>query len=565
MAAGDRGVMGGLHWVRVDPYVRPGAGTVVLKCSGPGCGPDPRRFTDPQAARSAALEHVRVHAARLANPRPRTRCRCRSEHCGWHPRRNVGCGGPVETVVIPDAVGRLWTVTQVCGPCATAIPRAHALRTAPAAVPGTPSGSAPATGSTRSAGAAVRHGGGEEKRARACPLCTAGPDGAGERRGVAARPVAAGARPVAPQWGPRLSAVLRHLQQVNAEGSAEARLLALTVVLRARGNGEVHLAPADLGPGRVDVPGSTLAELERAGLWRGETAATAPKAGVVRGSVAQTVAELVRLGVTDALRPRLGAWVERVLAHPLLRGPSAGVRLAALFLLARSGPTGRVQFTTTHLADLCGLDDAEEATRIVAVLLRCGVLLWVRTGTAPGQRLTATLAQDLVPLVPGARPADAAPPEPAAGKAWPIQERGKEADIAAWVATYRAGHGHGPRAHEMLAAHCAENPEARWAHHSIAAAVQRLVDDGWLLVERGRWWSTRPGPAYARHLEDQEARERLQQETDAVLRGLMLIPGAEVILGGRAGSGKSPVPCEAPGRRRPELNGRGGIEATPAI
>jgi hypothetical protein len=121
---------------------------------------------------------------------------------------------------------------------------------------------------------------------------------------------------------------------------------------------------------------------------------------------------------------------------------------------------------------------------------------------------------------------------------WPIQVRGQEADIAAWVADYRTRHGHGPRSHELLAAHCAENPQAPWAHHSIAAAMGRLADDGWLLVEPGRWWRTRPGPAYARHLADQAADARLQEEVaNAVpaLRGLMRIPGADIILGSQAG------------------------------
>jgi hypothetical protein len=54
----------------------------------------------------------------------------------------------------------------------------------------------------------------------------------------------------------------------------------------------------------------------------------------------------------------------------------------------------------------------------------------------------------------------------------------------------------------------------------------------------GRWWRTRPGPAYARHLADQAADARLQEEVaNAVpaLRGQMLIPGADIILGSQAG------------------------------
>ncbi|MET9183001.1 hypothetical protein ABZX88_33060 [Kitasatospora aureofaciens] len=56
-------VVGRAFTVRLDPYGRPTAGTVRLSCSGAACAD--QRFPSTGEGRKAAVEHVKLHVARI--------------------------------------------------------------------------------------------------------------------------------------------------------------------------------------------------------------------------------------------------------------------------------------------------------------------------------------------------------------------------------------------------------------------------------------------------------------------------------------------------------------------
>ncbi|MEU6973816.1 hypothetical protein AB0A71_40040 [Kitasatospora aureofaciens] len=152
-------VVGRAFTMRLDPHGRPTAGTVRLSCSGAACAD--QRFPSTAEGRRAAVEHVKLHVARVrtgGGPRGHAYCACLAGGCAWHvadPDASTGrhggtrpaavtgavrCGGPVVLAVYADRAGRLWRLAETCARCAAATPGcqvlAHAVptaRTAPAA------------------------------------------------------------------------------------------------------------------------------------------------------------------------------------------------------------------------------------------------------------------------------------------------------------------------------------------------------------------------------------------------------------------------------------------------
>ncbi|MEU5191614.1 hypothetical protein AB0G83_31390 [Streptomyces klenkii] len=88
-------------------------------------------------ARTAALRHVREHVGRI-EVTAGTGCRCRTENCVWHAPgpfrapRPACCSKTTALVLIPDLLGRVWVIAEVCTACAGSIPRCKILHDNPA-------------------------------------------------------------------------------------------------------------------------------------------------------------------------------------------------------------------------------------------------------------------------------------------------------------------------------------------------------------------------------------------------------------------------------------------------
>jgi hypothetical protein len=108
---------------------RPARRTMTLRCSEPGCRPDPVPLPAPTAARTAAAGHLAAHGHAVGPVRPGTDCRCGKEGCSWHAGTGPGCrGGAVHQVITHADAGHLWRLAEMCGPCAGSLPDARVLR-----------------------------------------------------------------------------------------------------------------------------------------------------------------------------------------------------------------------------------------------------------------------------------------------------------------------------------------------------------------------------------------------------------------------------------------------------
>jgi hypothetical protein len=129
----------------------------------------PPRSRDVTALRRFAEAHAVAHA-RAATVRGDASCQCRVQQCAAHEGSKVLCGGPVVLVLRHNpAVGRVWTVAEVCERCAPLMSHARivgraaprpAVRPAPAPAapaPAAPRGQVPG-GFTAPAGPAPENG-----------------------------------------------------------------------------------------------------------------------------------------------------------------------------------------------------------------------------------------------------------------------------------------------------------------------------------------------------------------------------------------------------------------------
>lgn len=545
----------GRRWlVRLDPYGTPAAGVTVIKCAGDAaCVPDGTRFRDPVLARTRALEHVRQHVARITELRDPSRCSCRHADCGWHQRQPVACAGPVTLVLIPDSTGRLWVIAETCAACAAAVPRAKVLRSAPV----------PPTAAERRAA--------ERERALRCAVCaTEAP------RPAAPEPVAPPEpEPVSPHTGDtfhtaeslrrdlavpaaftdHLAGVLRFLDLAEAGRSTEARYLALLLALRVRTGGIFRLVDSDLRSDRMNVPEWALQELIDSGWARVSleaVRAAVPGSPCAEGVLPDLVSDTAHLGVPGAARSRLNGWVQRTTCHPLLHDHGAVLRMAAVLITSLADENGYARITPRSMATMCRLASPDLSQAVLADLVAAGWLTRTKPGNRPSEPVAATLAMTVRHLAPGytppkapATPTITAPRDPLPRPS-STSLRGREFQVAAWVDTYVTRHGHGPKPHDLLAAHCTENPRSPWPDYQMSGALERLADEGWLLLDSTRWYRTRPGPAYQRQLSDQRhtappapqanatpraPQARSEPSTPGPLSGLWLLPGAEAILG----------------------------------
>ncbi|MET8704350.1 hypothetical protein ABZW10_36675 [Kitasatospora sp. NPDC004723] len=171
-------VVGRAFTVRLDPYGRLTAGTVRLSCSAAACAD--QRFPSTAEGRKEAVEHVKLHVARIRTggaPRAHAYCACLAGHCAWHVtdtdasagRRGqerpvagaVRCGGAVVLTVYADRAGRLWRLAETCARCAAATPGSRVLASAVPAARTPPTEAATVSGKPAPAG---EHPGGTVER-----------------------------------------------------------------------------------------------------------------------------------------------------------------------------------------------------------------------------------------------------------------------------------------------------------------------------------------------------------------------------------------------------------------
>ncbi|ARZ72031.1 hypothetical protein M1P56_14225 [Streptomyces sp. HU2014] len=121
--------VGRLWTVHLTTDRDPDRRTMTLRCSVPGCRPDPVPLPTPAAARTAAAGHLAGHGHAAGPPPPGTGCRCGKEGCAWHAWTVPGCRGEATgQVILHTDTGRLWRLAEVCEHCAASIPDARVLR-----------------------------------------------------------------------------------------------------------------------------------------------------------------------------------------------------------------------------------------------------------------------------------------------------------------------------------------------------------------------------------------------------------------------------------------------------
>ncbi|MEU2777611.1 hypothetical protein ABZ646_33155 [Streptomyces sp. NPDC007162] len=100
--------------------------TATVTCSTAACRMPPRS-KDLAALRAFAAGHAAAHA-RAATVRPNARCHCGAQQCEAHPDTRTQCAGGVALVLQHDpAVGRVWTLEEICEACARVLPHISVL------------------------------------------------------------------------------------------------------------------------------------------------------------------------------------------------------------------------------------------------------------------------------------------------------------------------------------------------------------------------------------------------------------------------------------------------------
>ncbi|MDQ0815026.1 hypothetical protein QFZ63_006740 [Streptomyces sp. B3I7] len=98
----------------------------------------PSRSRDVAALRRFAEAHAAAHA-KAATVRGDASCQCRVQQCSAHPGTRVLCGGTVLLVLRHNpAVGRVWTLAEVCERCAPLMTHARVVARATPRPPAPP-------------------------------------------------------------------------------------------------------------------------------------------------------------------------------------------------------------------------------------------------------------------------------------------------------------------------------------------------------------------------------------------------------------------------------------------
>jgi hypothetical protein len=376
----------------------------------------------------------------------------------------------VVLILAAGTADRVWTVAEVCGTCAQAIPRSRILKQSD---PHPPTGAEPASVSPT-----MRR----TPWPPACPVC--------RQEAIAetgtGRAAQSGMAALAAAYAGQIETALRSLGDLRAGRTAPARLLALLFLLRSSDDGTARLVDGDLVPERTGLSEAAVGELLAAGWLRSATKVPSPgPADMVYRLPAQCTGAGV--GLPLPARRALHGWVRQTAGHELLLGQPADVRLAAVYLTARSVPQGQVRPRT--LARHCCLA-AWDSAPVLRALHAAGWLHTLHLNSGWKQPATYRLADGVHVLLP--RRAPVGRPAPSA----PFDPRGREADLAAWVHAYHRRHGHPPRLDEAIAAHCTEDPSQLLSSVQFMDVARQLQSEGWLEIADEAGHPVRPGPRY---------------------------------------------------------------------
>ena len=191
----------------------------------------PSRSRDVAALRRFAEAHAAAHA-KAATVRGDASCQCRVQQCSAHPGTRVLCGGTVLLVLRHNpAVGRVWTLAEVCERCAPLMTHARVVARAtprdtapphPAPEPQRPTG--PPTARLAPRRSIAEWGGAERPGAKG-----SGAEGSAPRRSMVERSEEerSGAEASAPRRSgaersttSRIAAERRSVEHPSAEGSS---------------------------------------------------------------------------------------------------------------------------------------------------------------------------------------------------------------------------------------------------------------------------------------------------------------------------------------------------------
>ncbi|OKJ78713.1 hypothetical protein AMK30_07005 [Streptomyces sp. CB02460] len=348
-----------------------------------------------------------------------------------------------------------------------------------------------------------------------------------------------------PRQGEGARALLSYVAGLPLE-SADARLLAVVVGIRAARTGAGNLTGTDLRSLRLDDPEGALAELRAAG-WEvpGQLIGGEPDVpyAIVVPELAPGPDRALRLG-KDA-RSRVSGWSMRTrLAKPVRKGTS-GARLAALFLAAHcsdelvgrapdelpavcygsvpvllekgflaevSGQTYRLGEAMRHLAGrfrtpeefaaIAREEEERRAARAAAAAAEPTPESWAawKTGVSPAllRHVEAVEACALchLPFVRLAPPFMSGPsPLPAPRAALDAYEVWRAAhpdcgrEAALFTVEFRAEHGHGPSYSQL----CKGLRWKKLGRELRGVIVHTLIAEGWLTSTPPVPWTLRPG------------------------------------------------------------------------
>lgn len=306
-----------------------------------------------------------------------------------------------------------------------------------------------------------------------------------------------------------LRLALDHLATTRPGHTPDHRLLALVCLLRGVRTGTANLTSQDMRSLRVDDQHATVAALTGPG-WLDTTPDTVLRAEPQHPAACglpQFTDNPWQVGTT--VRPRTSGWAAQVLAHKLLRRQPNGVRLTAVYLTAHARGAA-AEFDPQHLVSACGLADAGDLAEAITRLQDRGWLAEcspLDSSTAHA-RLTPAVATLPLQEAPTAGPPHASGRDHRAkGRTWPeldaarnqtqrgyLMAENRGTEVAHWVHTFRAEHGHGPS--WFLVAEAMGWPPRK---HRYGRATQNafavLGEAGWL-AGYGEPYGLRPGPRY---------------------------------------------------------------------
>ncbi|MBA3488726.1 MAG: hypothetical protein H0T78_04135 [Longispora sp.] len=491
--------------MRVAVQGHSSAGVWMLACGHNRCLPNGRRFTDLRQARTAALEHLAGHARQAGGVPQSVSCRCQAEEHAWHAGR-TSCAGQSVRILASDAAGTSWRMAETCQACATAIPRAVVLTTAtdnvtdatsaastmrqvpkPARIPG-PHSTAFQEPTTPNY-PLWQHSNGEVQRALACPICA--DQGVTNQRPIPVTTTPSPPSHPAVEADPATRPLLTAHQGQTARqllsyvtglplDTADARLLAAIIAIRAARTGYANLTGQDLKSLRLENPAQAVDRLTDLG-W------DLPAEILTEDPSTPIVVTVPGLGPDGTLpfgkdaRTRVSGWITRVLAAKPLKKAPPHARLTAAGLAAHAHPDGK-----GLLSDLPGQPPSET----LQLLLTVG---WLATLDST----TYHLAEAMFRFAPAAD--TTVQPATHRGDYLSHSQRKEAAQdlldtsplpFARWLEEYWCTHHHGPSRDVFIRTH--------WPHAPLLAAEYALDTLGrtpWI-SGTAEAYTLRPGPKY---------------------------------------------------------------------